>query len=93
VLVLDEVMAGLHATEIEGAVSLVRRISRDGVSVLVIEHVMKAIMQLCGRIIVLETGTVIAEGDPEQVTNVPAVIRAYLGERWAKRVEDEESKD
>ncbi|CAN5839364.1 ABC transporter ATP-binding protein [soil metagenome] len=88
-LLLDEVMAGLHATEIENAISLVRRIGEGGVSVVVIEHVMKAIMQLCDRIIVLDQGAIIAEGEPEQVVRDPAVIRAYLGERWAERMEQD----
>jgi len=85
VLLLDEVMAGLHATEIDEAIDLVRRINRGGVTILVIEHVMRAIMRLCDRIVVLDAGRVIAEGAPQDVSANPGVIKAYLGARWAAR--------
>lgn len=79
-LLLDEVMAGLTATETERIVALVRDIHARGVSILLIEHVMRAVMALSGRIIVLNYGERIAEGPPEAVAADPRVIQAYLGE-------------
>ncbi|HXG04224.1 MAG TPA: ABC transporter ATP-binding protein [Candidatus Binatia bacterium] len=79
-LLLDEVMAGLTATETERIVALVRDIHARGVSILLIEHVMRAVMSLSGRIIVLNYGERIAEGRPEEVAADPRVIQAYLGE-------------
>jgi branched-chain amino acid transport system ATP-binding protein len=79
-LLLDEVMAGLTATETERIVTLVRDIHARGVSILLIEHVMRAVMSLSGRIIVLNYGERIAEGRPEAVAADPRVIQAYLGE-------------
>ena len=79
-LLLDEVMAGLTATETERLVALVRDIHARGVSILLIEHVMRAVMSLSGRIIVLNYGERIAEGRPEEVAADPRVIQAYLGE-------------
>ncbi len=93
VLLLDEVMAGLHATEIDAAVALVRQINERGVSVLVIEHVMRAIMRLCDRIIVLDAGRLIAEGTPDEIARDPAVIQAYLGQRWAPGARGEATGD
>ena len=84
-LLLDEVMAGLNPTESEKAIELVRTISKTGVTIVVIEHIMKAIMSLSDRIYVLNQGNLIAEGTPVEVSNNPEVIKSYLGEkRYAK---------
>jgi len=84
-LFLDEVMAGLNPREIESAMELLRQINRDGVTLFVIEHVMKAIMGVSDRLVVLHYGKKIAEGKPEEIVESPQVIEAYLGERFAKR--------
>src|ERR1700693_3246483 len=84
-LLLDEVMAGLNPTEIESAMELLRQINRDGVTLFVIEHVMKAIMGISDRLVVLHYGKKIAEGQPEEIAESPEVIEAYLGERFARR--------
>jgi len=81
-LFLDEVMAGLNPTEVKEAIDLIRRIRSGGVTVLMIEHIMKAIMSLCDRIVVLHLGEKIAEGTPEEITSDRAVIQAYLGEDY-----------
>ena len=80
VLLIDEVMAGLNPAEVSDAMELVINIQSKGVTVLMIEHVMKAIMAICDRIIVLHHGELIAEGIPDQVANDPLVIDVYLGE-------------
>ena len=79
-LLLDEVMAGLRPTETDRIVAILRELNRDsGLTILLIEHVMRAVMALAGRILVLHHGASIAEGAPEQVVRDPAVIDSYLG--------------
>lgn len=84
-LLLDEVMSGLTATEVTQAVELIRQINKTGVTVLVIEHIVRAIAKVSDRILVLHHGRKIAEDQPSQVLSDPGVIEAYLGERYAKQ--------
>ena len=79
VLMLDEVNAGLNSSEIDGALRLIRRIAERGVTILVIEHLMKVVMSLAERVLVLHHGAAIAEGPPDAVVREPAVVESYLG--------------
>lgn len=80
-LLLDEVMAGLNPTDCQGVVELIHRIREGGMSIILIEHVMKAVMSLSDHLYVLNQGCLISEGSVEKVTNDPAVIASYLGEK------------
>lgn len=79
-LLLDEVLAGLNPSEIDGMVQTVLRIREQGVSIIMIEHVMKAVMNVSDRILVLDYGQQIAEGSPEEIAKNEKVIEAYLGD-------------
>jgi branched-chain amino acid transport system ATP-binding protein len=90
VLFLDEVMAGLNSTEVEEASILVKRVRREKeLTIVYIEHIMKAVMGISDRIVVLHHGRKIVEGTPQEVVNNSAVIEAYLGKRYAKEVNNE----
>jgi len=80
ILMLDEMMAGLNPAEVAEAMELVKKIRDRGITIIMIEHVMKAIMGICDRIIVLHHGEKIAEGTPEEVSSSKRVIEVYLGE-------------
>jgi branched-chain amino acid transport system ATP-binding protein len=84
-LLLDETMAGLNSKEIADAVKLIMQIRERGITLVVIEHVMKAIMSISDRIVVINYGEKIMEGCPDAVCNDQQVIKAYLGEDYAKR--------
>jgi branched-chain amino acid transport system ATP-binding protein len=79
-LLLDEVLAGLNPSEIASMVEIVRQIRDQGITIIMIEHVMHAVMNVSDRIIVLDYGEMIAEGTPDEVSNDEMVIEAYLGD-------------
>ncbi|MBV9752909.1 MAG: ABC transporter ATP-binding protein [Hyphomicrobiales bacterium] len=82
-LLLDEVMAGLNPSEIDQAVALIGKLSKRGLTIVIVEHVMRAIMAVARHIVVLDHGQKIAEGSPREIVENPEVIRAYLGSGYA----------
>ncbi|MEA3453695.1 MAG: ABC transporter ATP-binding protein [Candidatus Caldatribacteriota bacterium] len=89
VVFLDEVMAGLNPTEVEEASILVKKVRLEkDLTIVYIEHIMKAVMGISDRIVVLHHGRKIVEGTPQKVVNDPAVIEAYLGKRYAKGMKE-----
>jgi len=83
ILLLDETLAGLGKNETDEIVSIIRRLAREGMTIVIIEHTMNAMVRLVDRFVVLDHGTVLAEGSPESITRDPRVIAAYLGTKWS----------
>jgi branched-chain amino acid transport system ATP-binding protein len=83
-LLLDETTAGLNPAELDEAIDLIKKIRDNGISILIVEHIMKVIMTISDRIHAINFGQTIAEGAPEEVANNPAVVEAYLGEPHAQ---------
>jgi branched-chain amino acid transport system ATP-binding protein len=92
-LMLDEAMAGLTATEINTAVELIQNIRKNGVTLLVVEHIMEAIMPIADKVVVLDGGEKIAEGPPGEIIEDKQVIKAYFGEKYSKRMKQENQND
>jgi branched-chain amino acid transport system ATP-binding protein len=81
-LMLDEAMAGLTPVELQEMIALIRKVRESGITLVVVEHVMEAVMELSDRVVVINSGRKIIEGRPEAVVVNPEVIQAYLGERY-----------
>jgi branched-chain amino acid transport system ATP-binding protein len=84
-LLLDEVMAGLNPVEVDEALDMVRAVHAQGITIVLIEHVMRVVVGVCDRAVVLNFGQVLAEGPPNEVLKNQQVIEAYLGEKYAQR--------
>ena len=88
-LLLDEILAGLGAGEVEHLLHVIEQVRASGVTVVIIEHTMQAMVRLADRLLVLDHGVVLAVGQPQEVTALPVVVEAYLGKRWLARANAE----
>jgi branched-chain amino acid transport system ATP-binding protein len=79
-LISDEAMAGLSSAEVDDILAILFRLNESGITIIMIEHIMRAVMRFSQRVVVLDAGTRIAEGTPEEIVRNPAVEKAYLGE-------------
>ena len=86
-LMLDEVMAGLTSTEVNTALDLIRTIRKEGITLLIVEHIMEAIMPIADKVVVLDGGVKLAEGPPGEIIHDERVITAYLGEKFNRRLQ------
>ncbi|HXH83014.1 MAG TPA: branched-chain amino acid ABC transporter, partial [Candidatus Tectomicrobia bacterium] len=86
-VLLDEPLAGLSAEGVEAMMSHIRRLPAAGVTVVIIEHTMHALVRLADRLLVLDQGRRVADGPPAEVTRRPEVVEAYLGTRWLRHAE------
>jgi len=86
-LMLDEVMAGLTSTEVNTALDLIRTIRKEGITLLIVEHIMEAIMPIADKVVVLDGGVKLAEGPPGEIIHDERVITAYLGEKFSRRLQ------
>jgi branched-chain amino acid transport system ATP-binding protein len=84
-LFLDEVNAGLNSAEVERATQLIHQLAAGGITIVMIEHLMKVVLNVCTRIAVLHNGVLIADGPPREIIKNPAVVDAYLGHQYAQR--------
>ena len=84
-LFLDEILAGLGTSEINELIPVIRKVSETGVTIIIIEHTMQAMLRLADHFIVLDHGALLTQGKPQDVMREPAVIEAYLGKRWRDR--------
>jgi ABC-type branched-subunit amino acid transport system ATPase component/ABC-type branched-subunit amino acid transport system permease subunit len=83
ILLLDETLAGLGHGEIESVVAVIRKLAHEGITIVIIEHTMQAMVRLADHFVVLDHGAVLVDGAPEEVTRNPQVIEAYLGKKWS----------
>lgn len=85
ILFLDEILAGLGATEVNHVIATIRKLSESGITVVIIEHTMQAMLRLADHFVVLDHGALLTQGEPASIVREPAVIDAYLGKRWRQR--------